>query len=50
MALDEAVAEDLMKEDDDLALSALELEYEAAGVVGGVVKYFLMQSIKQSKK
>ena len=27
-----------MKEDDDLALSALELEYEAAGVVGGVVK------------
>ena len=38
VALDEAVAEDLMKEDDDLALSALELEYEAAGVVGGVVK------------
>ena len=37
VALDEAVAEDLMKEDDDLALSALELEYEAAGVVGGVV-------------
>ena len=38
VALDEAVAEDLMKEDDDLALSALKLEYEAAGVVGGVVK------------
>ena len=38
VALDEAVAEDLMKEDDDLALSALELEYEATGVVGGVVK------------
>ena len=38
VALDEAVAEDLMKEDVDLALSALELEYEAAGVVGGVVK------------
>ena len=38
VALDEAVAEDLMKEDDDLALSALKLEYEATGVVGGVVK------------
>ena len=38
VALDEAVAEDLLKEDDDLALSDLELEYEATGVVGGVVK------------
>jgi len=38
VAVDEAVAEDLLKEDDDLALSELELEYEATGVVGGVVK------------
>lgn len=38
VAVDEAVAEDLLKEDDDLALSDLELEYEATGVVGGVVK------------
>ncbi len=38
VAVDEAVAEDLLKENDDLALSDLELEYEATGVVGGVVK------------
>ena len=38
VAVDEAAAEDLLKEDDDLALSDLELEYEATGVVGGVVK------------
>lgn len=38
VALDEAVAEDLLEEYDDLAISDLKLEYEATGVVGGVVK------------
>ena len=38
MVLDEAMAELILKEHTELALSGTELAYEAEGIVGGVVK------------